>query len=152
MLQCEQKENQGKRKYLMVKLYLDIDGVLVSGGKATEGIVEFLRFATENFDCYWLTTHCHGDAKLVFLYLVSRVPAEALAYIEKFKPTRWGGWKTEAIDFSSPFYWLDDNLFDPERQVLIAHDALASFILMDLTKNPLQLAQLAPFLSLKIVT
>ena len=123
----------------MINLYLDIDGVLVRGGQATEGIVEFLRHATENFDCYWLTTHCHGDVKPVFLYLVSRVPKEALPYIEQFKPTTWGGWKTEAIDFSAPFYWLDDNLFEPERQALIEHDALASFIRIDLAQNPNQL-------------
>ncbi len=123
----------------MTKLYLDVDGVLVNGGKATAGIVEFLRFVTENFDCYWLTTHCHGDARPVFLYLVSRVPAEALPYIEQFKPTMWGGWKTEAIDFTAPFFWLDDNLFEPERQTLIAHDALASFIPIDLGANPNQL-------------
>lgn len=123
----------------MKKLYLDIDGVLVSEGRATEGMVEFLKFATENFDCYWLTTHCHGDAKPVFLYLVSRVPAEALPYIERIKPTTWGGWKTEAIDFSSPFYWIDDNLFEPEKRALITHDALASFIPIDLVKNPRQL-------------
>ncbi len=126
----------------MKKLYLDIDGVLVSGGKATVGIVEFLRFVTEHFDCYWLTTHCHGDAKPVFLYLVSRVPAEALPYIEKFKPTTWGGWKTEAIDFSGPFIWIDDNLFEPERQALIAHDALANYIPIDLDKNSQQLVEL----------
>ena len=126
----------------MTKLYLDIDGVLVRGVRATEGIVEFLKFVTENFDCYWLTTHCHGDAKPVFLYLVSRVPSEALPYIEQIKPTTWGGWKTDAIDFSTPFYWIDDNLFEPERQALIKHDAFASFIAVDLMKNPHQLLEI----------
>ncbi len=123
----------------MTKLYLDIDGVLVQGGQATVGIVEFLRYATENFDCYWLTTHCHGDAKPVFLYLVSRVPTEALSYIEQIKPTIWGGWKTEAIDFGAPFHWLDDNLFAPERQALLTHNVLDSFILIDLVSRPNQL-------------
>ncbi len=126
----------------MTKLYLDIDGVLVQGDQATAGLVEFLRYATENFDCYWLTTHCHGDAKPVFLYLVSRVPVEALPYIEQFKPTIWGGWKTEAIDFSSPFIWIDDNLFEPERQALIAHEALACFVLVDLNKSLYQLLEI----------
>ena len=78
----------------------------------------------------------------MFLYLVSRVPAEALPYIELFKPTTWGGWKTEAIDFSAPFYWLDDNLFEPERQALVEHDALTSFIQIDLNKNPNQLLEI----------
>lgn len=131
----------------MKKLYLDIDGVLVSGGRATRGIVEFLKFVTENFDCFWLTTHCHGDAKPVFLYLVSRVPVEALPYIEQFQPTTWGGWKTEAIDFSGPFIWIDDNLFEPERQALVVHDALASFILIDLIKDPNQLSEVVKKLS-----
>lgn len=131
----------------MTKLYLDIDGVLVHGGQATEGIVEFLRFVTENFDCYWLTTHCHGDTKPVFLYLVSKVSEEALPYIEQIKPTIWGGWKTEAIDFGAPFYWLDDNLFEPERQALIEHDALNCFISIDLIANPNQLLEVIKNLS-----
>jgi len=45
--------------------------------------VEFLFFVTEHFDCYWLTTHCDGDARTAFLYLVGKVPAEAIPYIEK---------------------------------------------------------------------
>lgn len=123
----------------MKKLYLDIDGVILNGGKATEGIVEFLQFVTEHFECYWLTTHCYGDASPVFLHLVSRVPSEALPYIEQFKATKWESWKTEAIDFSTPFVWLDDNLFDMERQALTSHNALESFIHFDLHSNPRQL-------------
>lgn len=123
----------------MKKLYLDIDGVLVAKGKSAQGLVEFLQFATENFDCYWLTTHCYGDVSTVFLYLVSKVPDEALPYIEKFKPTKWESWKTESIDFSSPFLWLDDNLFDMERKALMEHDAFGSYISVDLVSNPNQL-------------
>jgi hypothetical protein len=123
----------------MKKLYLDIDGVLVSKGKAAEGITEFLHFATENFDCYWLTTHCYGDAAPVARYLASRIPSEALVYIESFKPTQWELWKTEAIDFSGPFVWIDDNLFEMERMVLVEHTALENFIHMNLLSNPAQL-------------
>lgn len=131
----------------MKKLYLDIDGTLLTRGVPAEGLTEFLRFATEKFDCYWLSTHCYGDAKPVFLYLVARVPEEALPYIEKFKPTRWESWKTEAIDFSGPFLWLDDNLFEMERKALIEHNALENFIPIDLVSDPRQLSEVMKKLS-----
>lgn len=132
----------------MKKLYLDIDGVLVSRGRATEGVVGFLRYATENFYCYWLSTHCQGETKNVFLYLVRFLPKEALQHIEKFKPTRWGTLKTDAIDFSQPFYWLDNNLLDAERVVLEHRQALASFIYIDLGAEPDQLYKIHRILKL----
>ena len=48
----------------MIKLYLDIDGVLLHTKKpcAAEYAAEFIDYVTANFDCYWLTTHCKGDA------------------------------------------------------------------------------------------
>ncbi len=37
----------------MKNLYLDIDGVLLTKqGASAPHIVEFLKFATNNFDCY----------------------------------------------------------------------------------------------------
>lgn len=131
----------------MTKLYLDIDGVLLSRGKLTRGLVEFLSFVTERFDCYWLTTHCDGDAKTAFLYLVGKVPSEAIPSIEKFKPTKWKSLKTEAIDFTNPFVWIDDNLFDSERRMLEAHGALDSFIHINLRSNPNQLLDVMKELS-----
>jgi hypothetical protein len=124
----------------MKKLYLDIDGTLIRrGGVPAQGLTEFLCFATENFDCYWLTTHCYGDAAPVARYLASRIPSEALVYIESFKPTQWELWKTEAIDFSGPFVWIDDNLFEMERRALVEHTALENFIHINLLSNPAQL-------------
>ena len=131
----------------MKNLYIDIDGVLLDKGSAAEGLVEFLRFATENFDCYWLTTHCDGDVTPVFLYLVGKVPTEALPYIEKIKPTKWGSLsKTDGIDFTKPFYWLDDNLFATEKQVLEERDCLTSYIHFDLKANPHQLHEVQQLL------
>jgi len=132
----------------MKKMYLDIDEVLLArGGEPALGLVEFLRFATENYDCYWLTTHCDGDTKDVFLYLVGQIPSEALPYIEKIKPTKFGTFKTEAIDFDSNFYWLDDTLFEMERRTLSEHNVLKSFISIDLVANPHQLLDVIQTLS-----
>ncbi len=131
----------------MTKLYLDIDGVLIDRvGKPAEGLVEFLAFVTERFECYWLTTHCDGDSDQVFLYLVGRVPAEALPYIEKIQPTRFGALKTEGIDFAEPFYWLDDTVFESEQAVLRAHGAEQSFLHTDINRDPGALRRQLDFL------
>lgn len=126
----------------MMRLYLDIDGTLIRRGVPAEGVSEFLAFATERFDCYWLSTHCRGDAKAVFLYLVGKLPEEAMSYIGKIKATSWDAIKTEAIDFSGPFFWLDDNLFDAERRALEEHGALDRHIRVDLVADPRRLLHL----------
>jgi hypothetical protein len=132
----------------MKKLYLDIDGVLLKkDGPPAEGMVEFLASVTEHFECYWLTTHCDGDSDQVFLYLVGRVPAEALPYIEKIKPTRFGALKTEAIDWNSDFYWLDDTVFESEQAVLRSHGAESSFLHTDINQDPSALRKTQTFLA-----
>ncbi|OGY28029.1 MAG: hypothetical protein A2Z42_02100 [Candidatus Woykebacteria bacterium RBG_19FT_COMBO_43_10] len=50
--------------------------------------------------------------------------------------------KTEAIDFSSPFLWFDDYLFDFEKEDLIKHGALKNWVIVDLSANPNQLRDL----------
>ena len=44
-------------------LYLDIDGTLITkqGCKEADHLFEFLSFAIDKCDCYWLTSHCKGD-------------------------------------------------------------------------------------------
>lgn len=128
----------------MKKLYLDIDGVLINkDGTPAEGLVEFLAFVTERFECYWLTTHCDGSADGPFLYLVGKVPAEALPYIEKIKPTTFGSRKTDAIDFSSDFYWLDDTVFESEQSVLREQGKADRFLHVNLSEAPNILLMLA---------
>ncbi|MDP3957737.1 MAG: hypothetical protein Q8Q10_04525 [bacterium] len=69
----------------MMKLYLDIDEVLLTRqGEPAEGLTEFLKFATENFDCYWLTTHCDGDVKDVFLYILSIICVKKNTILSKY--------------------------------------------------------------------
>ena len=94
----------------MIKLYLDIDGVLLSkrGKNIPDGLGDFLRFAVTHFNCYWLTTHCRGSNDSVISYLSDFLESDLLEMAERIKPTHWKTLKTEAIDFSSRFLWLDD--------------------------------------------
>ncbi|MDR2802386.1 MAG: hypothetical protein LBB31_04120, partial [Prevotellaceae bacterium] len=55
----------------MKKLYVDIDGVLLTSKHvgAADHVAEFIDFTTSHFDCYWLTTHCKGNALTAVNYL-----------------------------------------------------------------------------------
>ena len=100
-------------------IYLDIDGVLITKrGTPAKAVTEFLRYVTFEHDVYWLTTHCNGDPTPTQRYL-SRFLPQARPYYEKVLPTRWQTLKTNAIDFSEDFLWLDDYVMDAERQLVL---------------------------------
>ena len=103
-----------------MKLYIDIDGVLLNYETDTRAdhSVELIDYITKEFDCYWLTTHCKGDAGPAVEYLSSYFSGETLRKLRKIKPTYWEDMKTEGIDFDSNFIWLDDYPFQAELSVL----------------------------------
>ena len=124
-----------------MNIYLDIDGVLLANeSNLAEGAKEFIKYAADNFDVYWLTTHCmNGDSTHAVEY-IARVEQEDLRpWLIKFKPTVWSLKKTEAIDFTKPFFWYDDDCFSEERKVLRDNNALNSWIEVDLRKYPDQM-------------
>ncbi len=132
-----------------MKLYFDIDGVLIAQGrKPANYVAEFLKIATEKHDCYWLTTHCKdsSEASIAMEHVKSVLPAEAVTYCERIKPTEWSLKKTEAIDLNSDFLWFDDVSFDFEKEVLAQHNKSSSFVLVDLINNPNQLKELIKLL------
>jgi hypothetical protein len=121
----------------MAKLYLDIDGVLLTSKhtQAAPGVDRFVAFVTQHFDCYWLTTHCKGDSAPALKYLSQfLLPAT----IDKLKgavlPTTWDTLKTEAIDLESDFIWLDDSPFQAEIAFLNAHQVSNQLILVNLNR------------------
>lgn len=131
-----------------MKLYFDIDGVLVGRGwKPAENVTEFLKVATEKHDCYWLTTHCQvGDVAEPMKYLADILDAEAIEYCKKIKPLIWKLNKAEAIDFNSDFLWFEDTPSEYEKEILSSHNKLSSLVLVDLIKNPNQLFDLIKIL------
>lgn len=116
-----------------MKLYLDIDGVLLGKrGTIPDGLEEFLKFAVANFDCHWLTTHCKGDARTALRYLANYLPEQMMDVLKTLKPTNWDAMKTEGIDFTEPFIWLDDQPFEAELQMLAKQGCEGSLIVVDL--------------------
>src|SRR5579875_3047167 len=125
-------------------IYLDIDGVLLANENSPAASADaFLRYVIKNYDVYWLTTHCHGDAAVPVKRFAHLFEPETRQLRPKIKATDWQEAKTEAIDFTKPFLWFDDDLYEEERAVLLAHKALDNWIEVDLAANPQQLKELA---------
>jgi hypothetical protein len=118
----------------MTKLYIDIDGVLLTTkqAKPANNVITFIDFMTTNFDCYWLTTHCKGNDKTVLAYLKPYFDTSTIDKLKTIKPTNWETLKTEALDFTSDFFWLDDNPFNAEINVLQSHACVDKLIVVDL--------------------
>ncbi len=124
-----------------MNLYLDIDGTIITKQGCIEAnhLFDFLSYAIENYDCYWLTSHCKGDVAGALEHLKGKVSDKSFELLKKIKPTNFNLWKTEAIDFSKDFLWLDDYAFDGEKAMLEKNNVLQKLILIDLKSNPDQL-------------
>lgn len=124
-----------------MNIYLDIDGVLLANeDNLAIGAVDFIKYAVEHFDVYWLTTHCmHGDAAHAVDYVQQASTKDIRPWLEQFKPTTWSLCKTEAIDFDQDFLWFDDDCFYGEKRDLIAKNALKNWVEVSLKNTPEQL-------------
>ncbi|PIT98448.1 MAG: hypothetical protein COT71_00545 [Candidatus Andersenbacteria bacterium CG10_big_fil_rev_8_21_14_0_10_54_11] len=129
----------------VVNVYLDIDGVLLASEKQPAlHVHDFVEHLVSNHDVYWLTTHCRtaDDYPHQPLYVLRSLEPETLTLLKQVKATQWDTLKTEAIDFSQPFRWYDDDVFEEERAVLRQKGLLSSWVEIDLSKNPNQLVDL----------
>lgn len=124
-----------------MNIYLDIDGVLLANEQnLAEGAKEFIKYAADNFEVYWLTTHCmDGNPAHAVEYLDRANDEDLKPWLNKFKPTTWSLKKTDVIDFSKPFLWFDDDCYTEERRILQENNAFNSWIEVDLRKYPDQM-------------
>ncbi len=130
-------------KVLPKNIYVDIDGVILTrGGEPALHLDKFLRYVLGEYSVFWLTSRCHGDSKYTVKYLSQFLPTDSVALIQRIKPTSFQLDKTEAIDFSRRFFWLDDDLFASEANTLREHDKYDSWIEVNLIRNPNQLLDL----------
>ncbi len=136
-----------------MNLYLDIDGVLLQKNhQPANGLDEFLEFAISKFQCYWLTTHCKGTNAGALHYLRGKISTKTFSLIGVISPTIWQTYKTEAINFNHKFMWLDDYVFEAEKQVLLKHKFMDCLQLINLEHNPNQLLTVLQKLKLAFQT
>lgn len=123
-----------------MNIYLDIDGVILANDKQPAlHVHEFIKELTDNYNVYWLTTHCHGNAQTAVDLLSLVLEQQTLELCKKILPTDWNDAKTEGIDFSQPFFWIDDDLYKEELIELVKHDAFDSWVEVNLASDQNQL-------------
>ena len=126
-----------------MNIYLDIDGVLLTKqGEPASYLREFLDYIVQRHTPYWLTTHCKGDAGPTIAHLKRKLPPELHTYVQAVGPTNWDVLKTDAIDFTKDFRWLDDAVMQSEEEVLQNHNALHKLISIDLQGKPARLKEI----------
>ena len=117
-----------------MNIYFDIDGVLKGVASPISDLTELVNYVLDNFPghVFWLTTHCKGGANNAIYALRDVFDDKTLGRMSKeILPTDWGALKTDAINFDEPFFWLDDDLWQSELEVLKEHRAVDSHIMMD---------------------
>ena len=132
-----------------MNVYLDIDGVLLANeNNAANYADEFLQAVLAAYpeSTYWLTTHNWRGENRTKEVLAPHLKPETVPLLEKIKPSVWNEMKTDGINFSEKFIWLDDDLWEDELKVLERHNATDNFILIDLQKDPDQLRAIADLL------
>lgn len=124
-----------------MNIYLDIDGVILANDKCRANYsAEFIEYMVKNYPVYWLTTHCQDGNPIMAQRILEPFFDQRLQkIIEQIRPTSWKENKTEAIDFSKPFLWFDDDLWPVEKEDLIKHNALDNLVRIDLSKDEDQL-------------
>lgn len=133
-----------------MNLYLDIDGVLLTKKNpvAATNSAHFLQFVTTHFTCFWLTTHCKGDASQAVTYLTPYFSSEILKVLEKIQPTNWSTLKTEGIQLASEFFWIEDYPMNAELKILQNYRKEDRLIVSDLS-SPNELNRIQQLLFLK---
>lgn len=122
-------------------IYLNIDGVLLDNNSRPANYSrEFLKYIVPNFNTYWLSSRAKGNSSLLIKDLSKLFEPTIIQLMSRVRPTRWSWAKTQAIDFSRPFLWFDDELVIHERIELIRNNALESWIEVNLIKDENRLA------------
>jgi hypothetical protein len=129
-----------------VKLYLDIDGVLLTkNGALAEGAETFLQWAIDNHEPHWLSTRTRDGSSRGALRAFHGILETEL--VRAIQPVRWATLKTEALPvWVDGWAWVDDEILHAERAVLVSNDALDRFVQISVNRNPTALLELPEML------
>jgi hypothetical protein len=133
-----------------MNIYLDVDGVLLANEKETARFADkFLQAVINKYpeSTYWLTTHVWRGEHRINQVLAPYLKPETVIMLDKVKPTVWGEFKTDAIDFNTNFLWFDDDLWPEEKEVLESHGVINSLVMVNLSENPDTLADLTDMIT-----
>jgi hypothetical protein len=141
-----------------IDLYLDLDGVILRrsgriefGGKTgfdvAPGAMEFLAWAIDHFNCFWLTSRSHdggySEIERAFRFAIptNTIADEIKGLIRAIRPAPWGKAKVEGIDLSRPFFWLDDNPDQTSLNALGEAELLERLVIVSVDRRSDDLAR-----------
>jgi hypothetical protein len=91
------------------------------------GCLEFLEWTITQFRCRWLSTRCRhrwpDGSRRAFRLVGARLINPRWAVLDQVEPAGWTTSKTEAMDPTSGFWWVDD---------AVSREAGFKFLLIDL--------------------
>lgn len=133
-----------------MNIYLNIDGVLLNNkGELADFAEVFLQALITRWpdSTYWLSNYCwKGKNQTLDIIFPKLKKKRTMELIEFIKPTDWDELKTDAIDFTKPFLWFENEIFSDEMEILNHYHATKCFRKIDLVKDPTQLLNEVVFL------
>lgn len=137
------------------RLYIDIDGVLLGKANPSDSAIvlarhaeEFLELAIKHFNCFWLSTHTsNGDSSGASKVLGPYADSHVMGLVENIAAAKWNTLKTEALDVTADFYWIDDSPLAVEIDFLKRHDLIERWIHADTRNHPDDLERVTSLLS-----
>ena len=136
----------------MAIIYLDVDGVLLRRSRISRGGFELSPYAEEflaqlvaSHNIFWLTTRCrHGlpnDITRAFRHAVqvTDLPPKLAKLINAVEPAEWNSCKTEGIDLTANFFWIDDKPTPRALEVLAQHGCEHRWIEARVDHDPVDL-------------
>jgi hypothetical protein len=132
-------------------LYIDIDGVMLlrlpgrrglrDGCEVAPHALDFLIWAVQHFDCFWLSSWSrYGEIEEVQrafrLAGGHEFAAVARPIIASIRAVRWKSYKTDGIDFSRDFVWLDDAPLAAEIAELVRRGRFSSLVRVSTDVEP----------------
>ncbi len=130
-------------------IYIDIDGVLIryndniiwdSGcpGEIANDAVKFLTWASTFFRPIWLTARSKTGniAPIIEALRVAFAPLELLDIAKEIPVQSWTRTKTDGINFSESFFWVDDNPSSDDLLALERHGCRERWIEVNSDLNP----------------
>jgi hypothetical protein len=136
----------------MAIIYLDVDGVLLrrsrvsrSGFELSPYAEEFLAHLVASHNVFWLTTRCRAgmpnDVARAFRHAmqVASLPPKLAKLINAVEPAEWNSCKTEGIDLTANFFWIDDKPTPRALAVLAQHGCEHRWIEARVDHDPVDL-------------
>ena len=145
-----------------LKVYLDIDGVLIGTDRdksyrasLADHAVPFLEFVVANFEVYWLAPECRGDATGAVAHLVRHAKLSdrerLMSAASKVRATNFDDDRTEALPEDGDFVWFDNEPSEGELDCLRRCGWMDRWQWIDTREEPEDLLRARKWLQARVV-